>query len=283
MLNVNVKTLSPSLQHSAVSIQHFPMLPDLESLIQLQELDSTAERLRRRMADLPAAQAVLEERLAQLSDAVTDVKERMAASQAARREIEKDLAAVQGRLSKYKEQLMEVKTNKEYHAMQTEIGTAEDLVRRQEDRLLERMEEAETHASELKAAEAALSSGRTEIDSNRRQLDADKAEIERELSETTTERAGLASRVSGPALALFESVSKHRRGLAMSEARDGLCTQCHVRLRPQVYNEVRRNDGLMQCESCSRILYFVPPSQQSVIAPPDVSDPVSSESPKSGT
>ena len=43
----------------------------------------------------------------------------------------------------------------------------------------------------------------------------------------------------------------------MSEARDGLCTQCHVRLRPQVYNELRRNESVMQCESCSRILYFV--------------------------
>jgi hypothetical protein len=45
----------------------------------------------------------------------------------------------------------------------------------------------------------------------------------------------------------------------MSEAREGLCTQCHVRLRPQVYNELRRNESVMQCESCSRILYFVAP------------------------
>ena len=59
-------------------------------------------------------------------------------------------------------------------------------------------------------------------------------------------------------LALFERVSKHRKGLAMSEARDAMCTQCHVRMRPQVYNELRRNESVFQCESCSRILYFVP-------------------------
>jgi predicted nucleic acid-binding Zn-ribbon protein len=46
--------------------------------------------------------------------------------------------------------------------------------------------------------------------------------------------------------------------MALSEAREGHCTQCHVRLRPQVFNDVRRNDGLIQCESCSRILYYVP-------------------------
>ncbi len=243
------------------------MLPDLESLIHLQDLDSAAERLRRRLADLPAAHAALDERLAQLSGAVAAIKEDMAGSQAARRDIEKDLAVVQGRLTKFKDQLMEVKTNKEYHAMQTEIGTAEQQVRQQEDRLLERMEEAETHAAELKAAETALKTGQAEIARERQQLDADRASIEAELNQTSAERAALAARISAPALALFEHVSKHRRGLAMSEARDGLCTQCHVRLRPQVYNNVRRNDGLIQCESCSRILYFVPPPPPGLESP----------------
>jgi hypothetical protein len=233
------------------------MLPDLESLIHLQDLDLTAERLRRRMADLPAALAALDERMAKLSADVASVKERMAASQAARREIEKDLAVVQGRLSKFKDQLMEVKTNKEYHAMQTEIGTAEHQVRQQEDRLLDRMEEAETQSAELKTAEAALKSGQAEAARQRQQLDADRVAAEAELERTTGERTKLAARVSSPALSLFEHVSKHRKGLALSEAREGLCSQCHVRLRPQVYNDVRRNDSLIQCESCSRILYYL--------------------------
>ncbi len=234
------------------------MLPDLQSLIQVQELDLAAERMRRRIADLPAALAALDERVAQLTSVVATIKERMAESQAARREIEKDLAVVQGRLSKYKDQLMEVKTNKEYHAMQTEIGTAEQLVRKQEDRLLDRMEEAETHAAELKAAESALKAGQSEATRERQQLGTEQTAIERELEKTSTERVRLAAGIGAAALSLFDHVSKHRKGLALSEARDGHCTQCHVRLRPQVYNDVRRNDSLIQCESCSRILYFVP-------------------------
>ena len=236
------------------------MLPDLKLLIQLQDLDSAAERLRRRMADIPAAQAALDTRLAELTGAVASVKERIAASQAARRDIEKDLAAVQTRLSKYKGQLMEVKTNKEYHAMQTEITAAEEVVRREEDRLLERMEEAETLAAALKAAEAALKTGQADVVRSRQQMDADRTTTEQDLEKTNAERTQVAASVSAGTLALFERVSKHRKGLAMSEAREGLCTQCHVRLRPQVYNELRRNESVMQCESCSRILYFVAPA-----------------------
>ena len=228
----------------------------------------TAERLRRQMADVPQAQAALDERLASLTAAVAAVKERIAASQTSRRDIEKDLAAVQGRLSKYKDQLMEVKTNKEYHAMQTEIGAAEQLVRSQEDRLLDRMEEAETLAAELKAAEAALKIGQADAAKERERIEAARVAADADLTKTSGERTRIAAALSAPALALFEHVSKHRKGLAMSEARDGHCMQCHVRLRPQVYNTVRRNENLIQCESCSRILYYIVPPADAAASPP---------------
>jgi uncharacterized protein len=138
-------------------------------------------------------------------------------------------------------------------------------VRLQEDRLLERMEEAETDAAELKAAEAALKTGEVEAAQERTKLDAEEVTTEAELARIGAARSAVP--VSPAAIGLFEHVSRHRKGLAMSEARDGHCTQCHVRLRPQVYNEVRRNEQLIQCESCSRILYFVPAPAADVTAP----------------
>ena len=70
--------------------------------------------------------------------------------------------------------------------------------------------------------------------------------------------AELNKELSPAALRLFEHVSRQRKGLAVAQARDGICTVCHVRLRPQVFNEVRRNESLIQCESCLRILYYSP-------------------------
>ena len=59
-------------------------------------------------------------------------------------------------------------------------------------------------------------------------------------------------------LAKFDLLSQRRNGVGIAEAKDGICTICHVRLRPQVFNTVRRNDDITQCDSCNRILYFVP-------------------------
>jgi predicted nucleic acid-binding Zn-ribbon protein len=244
------------------------MNPDLQHLIQLQELDLAAERHRRRIADIPTLQAALDARLAEHAAAVDGVKARIAACQAARREIEKDLAVVQGRLSKFKNQLMEVKTNKEYQAMQKEMSVAEQEISDQETRMLERMEESDALALELKNAERALQEARSRAEAERRQLDAEKAELEAALRRNGEERAQVAAAVPREALDVFERIARARKGLAMAEARDGLCTVCHVRLRPQVFNDARRNEGIIHCESCTRILYFVPaPSAAAQAAP----------------
>jgi predicted nucleic acid-binding Zn-ribbon protein len=245
------------------------MHSDLQHLIQLQELDLRAERDRRRIADIPITQAALEARIAERTAAVDAVKQRIAACQTARREIEKDLAVVQGRLSKFKNQLMEVKTNKEYQAMQKEISVAEQEVSDQETRLLERMEEADGLAVELKTAEAALKAEQAGVAGERRKLEAEREAATGDLDQVVAERTVVISKISKDALAIFERVARGRKGIAVAEARDGLCTVCHVRLRPQVFNEVRRNERIIQCDSCTRILYFTPAA--GVSATPHVS------------
>jgi predicted nucleic acid-binding Zn-ribbon protein len=231
---------------------------DLEHLIQLQSIDLAAERYRRRVTDIPVLQAALDAKLAERKAQVDAVKARIAETQAARREIEKDLASVQGRLSKYKNQLMEVKTNKEYQAMQKEMSVAEQEISEFETRMLERMEEADALAIELKTVEAALASEQAGISQERDALEAEGAQVAADLQRTSEERARVAALISREALVIFDRVAHGRKGIALAEARDGLCTVCHVRLRPQVFNEARRNASIIQCDSCTRILYFVP-------------------------
>jgi predicted nucleic acid-binding Zn-ribbon protein len=138
------------------------------------------------------------------------------------------------------------------------MAVAEEEISGHETRMLERMEEADTIARDLKAADAALKAEQAAVLAERARLDQEQAAAERELEAVLAERATLTSQISREAFALFERICQNRKGIAVAEARDGLCTVCHVRLRPQVFNEVRRNDSIIQCESCTRILYFVP-------------------------
>jgi predicted nucleic acid-binding Zn-ribbon protein len=236
--------------------------PDIQHLIRLQQLDSEIEAARRRIAEIPSVQAALAARLERATADVAAVKERLSANQHDRKKIEAEVATIQTRLSKYKGQLLELKTNKEYQTMQHEIAMAETAIRSHEDRVLEFMEEAETLTRELKAAEAELKTQQAAIAVERTALDGEAATLQKRVDETTASRGSVATQLSPETLRLFEHVARQRKGLAVAEARDGSCSVCHVRMRPQMYNEVRRGEALIQCESCLRILYAPAPTTQ---------------------
>jgi len=249
------------------------MNADLERVITLQRLDSAADAARRTLAEEPDRETALAARLEAAEQRVAASKTRLADSQTARRAIEKDVAMHQGRLSKFREQAMAVKTNQEYHAVQKEIGFAQGEIKSLEDRVLERMLEADELTSALKKAEQDLASEQKAIDADRRAMASQHTELQASLERITRERADIVAGMDPHLLAMFEQVARKRNGIAVAEARDGVCTICHVRLRPQVFNSVLRNDSIMQCDHCNRILYFVPK------AAPAASDSVTQPTP----
>jgi len=247
------------------------MHADLERVIVLQRLDSTAQDAQRRLAEEPDRQKAIDVRLEGAKQKVADAKARLADSQNARRTLEKDVAVHQGRLSKFRDQLMAVKTNVEYQAMQKEIGYAQAEVKAIEDKVLERMLEGDELAASVKRAEAELAAEQKATDLDRRSLAGDVEALKTSLEKIRIERAELVASIDPKVLAIYDLVARRRHGIAVAEARGGICTICHVRLRPQVFNNIRRNDSIIQCDSCQRILYFSPAA--AAATPDSVSQP----------
>ncbi|HYT65077.1 MAG TPA: C4-type zinc ribbon domain-containing protein [Vicinamibacterales bacterium] len=241
------------------------MHADLERVIALQQLDTAATAARKQLAEEPEREKAFEARLEAAKQRLAEAKASLAANQEARRAIEKEVALHQGRLSKYRDQAMAVKTNQEYHAIQHEIAHAQGEVKTHEDAILERMVEADDLAAAIKAAETDLATQQKTIEADRKKLQAEDAELQKSLDRLVAERAAIVAAIDKQVLATYELAAARRQGIAVAEAKHGICTICHVRLRPQVFNTVRRNDGIVQCESCQRILYFVsaPASQAS--------------------
>jgi uncharacterized protein len=236
------------------------MFADLERLIALQQAETAIAAARARIAEHPHRVAAADARLDSAQQALDEVKQRLKDNQEARRELEKNAAVYQGRLSKFKDQLSAVKTNREYQAMQHEIATAQTDLGAAEEKVLERMMDADEISGDLKTAETELARNQKEIEAEKRALADEITAIERELVEATAKRDGLLHDVAPSLVDLFQQVARIRKGIAISAAtRDGLCSVCHVRLRPPVFQKVRQNDSIVQCEVCHRILYYVPP------------------------
>jgi len=142
--------------------------------------------------------------------------------------------------------------------MQHEIATADTEVAELEDSMLEQLLEADELEAAVDAAERADREETEAVERERAELEERRAELERELAGASEERARLTESIGPASLRLFESIAGQRQGLAVVEARDGHCTVCNVRLRPQVFNQVLLNTALIRCESCLRVLYHDP-------------------------
>jgi predicted nucleic acid-binding Zn-ribbon protein len=228
------------------------MNTDLTRLIQLQRLETAAEDARRRIADHPARAQTLDARLQSARDAVAAVKTRLAAATDKRRAEEKEVASVQTRLAKYKDQLLEVKTNREYTAMLHEIEAAQKDIRGREDRILEVMLESDELNAGLKKSEAELKTSEKEIATERSALDAELATLQSEIDRCTEARQKThrGNRSKRPQHVRNRRQGAQRRGNRRGKERP--VHICHVRLRPQIFNEIRRNASIIQCDSCQR-------------------------------
>jgi len=189
-------------------------------------------------------------------------REGLDACQKARRRHEADLQDLEARRSKYKGQLMEVKTNKEYTAMLHEIEAVEREIRGREDQVLSEMEKAEGLTGEIEREEEAFRHAEESSQAEERALEEQAQRLEREGAALSAERETVAATVPEDALQLFQRVARIR-GVAVAQVLDGVCQVCHVKLRLQMYVDLKRNEEILQCPSCSRILFFAVPLQPS--------------------
>src|SRR5690242_6705447 len=115
------------------------MLSELKNLIALQAADAEIRRLEKEIGELPKRVAAIEVKLAGTKQRIENAKKDIAAAQAEKRRLEGEIQSEQGKISKYREQMLAVKTNEQYKALQHEVAFSEKNIRGHEDKILELM------------------------------------------------------------------------------------------------------------------------------------------------
>lgn len=227
----------------------------LESLRQLQTIDSQLWRLRaeqrRKPLELEAAKQELAQQQSKAQAFDANVKE----VQMAQKQKEMDLAAKEGAIKKLQMQLSQVKTNKEYSAMQHEIDQHRADISLLEEQILTCMDGIEQAAREAKAQAAQVAQRQAVLKQEEARVAAEVAELERRIGALEAQRQTMTPQVDRQALSVYERVLANREGLAMVPLVDESCGGCHMMQPPQVINEVYLKAKLVTCENCNRILY----------------------------
>ncbi|MBT2211120.1 MULTISPECIES: zinc ribbon domain-containing protein [Actinomadura] len=235
-------------------------------LIDLQDLDSSLDRLAHRRRTLPELAGIerLDGRLTELRDAIVAAETEVGDLEREQRKAEQDVDQVRTRADRDRGRLDsgQVTSAKDLSGLQAEI---ESLTRRQSDleevvlEIMERTEEAQGRVAALRAEQAAA---QEELSGLVRARDAVQHEIDDEAGTTSTARTAVAKDVPEDLLALYEKLRGQFGGVGAAKLFRGACQGCHLALNTVDLNRIRAaaQDEVIRCEECRRILVRTPES-----------------------
>ncbi len=228
----------------------------LETLIDLQDIDSRLQKVEEEKGDLPQRVQQFAAEVEQTRETLSQKTEQKKENVHEKSNLDNEVELIKEKLKKYKVQLYQVKTNKEYDAITVEIETSQEAIDEKGYRSLE-LEEA---IEEQNAAIAELQSQLEEQEKNLKVLQAD---LDSKLEKTREHEADLKekrhevqSRLPRPIYSTYERIRLGRSGVAVAMLQDGACSECSSRVPPQRGLEIRMMNRINTCEVCGRILVW---------------------------
>ncbi len=230
-------------------------MKDIEILKELQKLDAQIFKFKGDLKQKPQEIIALEEKFSVLTSTLKQMENDLKQVQLVQKEKELDLLSKEQLVDKQKSQLALVKSNKEYSALQLEIGKI-----KADNSLLE--EEILIGLEKIDALKQSIAKEKEKLALEEKRVKQEKANIELKIKELNEQLGSLnaqrkviiASGIKQNVLTLYERILQNRGEFAIVCVKDDACSGCSMAIRPQVVNELRMGK-LLTCDNCSRILY----------------------------
>ena len=229
---------------------------ELQGLIQLQELDLKIGQIQQRVEEVPEQIAEVDLWLEDSVSNLEQIKQRIEQTNKDRRDSEGAVEMLREQLSKYKGQLMEVKTNREYQVMLQEISNTEEAISGKEDQILERMMRLDDLEQQANRTRKELEEKMAQVSTKKQELESFVSQSETQVADFASQRGQLEKEIPESLLDRYRRIASARDGVALVGVTDQSCQACNVRLRPQLFSEVKASQNIVTCESCNRILYY---------------------------
>jgi predicted nucleic acid-binding Zn-ribbon protein len=232
------------------------MEEQIRQLVYLQQIDNDIQQVKVQAQETPRRLAGIDLELQAARQTYETFLNRLEEVKKQRRGLEREVEQIDQKIKKSRTKLMEVKNNKEYKAMLTEIDELNKSKGSQEDSLLELMERMEALTLQVrdqkKFLDLKIAAGKTQKE------DWEKAGegYSRELARLEEDRKKAAALVENSHLQQYEFLRDRLRGLALVEVRNAACMSCHMQIPQQLYNEIQRCDRIINCPNCLRILFY---------------------------
>jgi len=229
----------------------------IELLAAVQVIDQSLRTKTLDLAEGEGRVASLTEATRAQTAAATAARAEHAALTAKQRELETKLGAAEAKLKDRRMRITRIRNDKELGLAKREMEILKDEASTFETELVGVMEQAETAGAKADGLEAELAKLTAERNRESKELKEKVGRLGGEIEKERASRAELAKTLEEDLRRRYEMIFSRRGGLAVVEARGGICQGCRMHLPPQLFNEMQRHlERVFVCPSCQRILFF---------------------------
>ena len=235
-----------------------------DKLIRLQNVDTEINSISYLLDAIPSQLDGIDQQTKATVEIIAQAKDKLAANQKKRRDLEGEVKEIKTFIAKFKRQLNDVKSNKEYTALLKEIAEAEHKTDKIEEDILNEMIGADDVEKEIKAANVRKAEEEKRLQKEKEDILQKGKELEAQKAVLAKERQGLLPQIPPDQLKIYLRIVSKLDGFALSPVTDDFCSICQMRVRPQLVNELVEMKKIIMCEACGRILYWNRPKDENI-------------------
>ena len=232
------------------------MIESIEVLKRLQSLKSKINELKESQE---LRKQDVQKKKTQIEDKKALAEEKHEEKLSRQKEIDRkelDLKTDEGEITKYNVQLNSIKTNKEYTALCTEIGSKKADMSILEDEILSTMSKLESVSEEYNKLQEDLRREEENLKDLVESVDADVKETDIEIEKIQNDQKKYIDALDENSLKHYNRLSSIKGGKAVVAVLDNMCGGCSMKITAQTLNLLMGSNELVFCQSCSRILYL---------------------------
>jgi hypothetical protein len=230
---------------------------EIAKIVQLQEIDVQIHSLtQEKDIEIPAQLEHIQKSLEQNRQRLAASEEKMKDVQLRKKESELELASKEEALRKAQGQLYQLKTNKEYQAKLTEIGSIKADISLAEESVIEILDEIEAAKEGLDKEKSKMQTEEASLKAREDGIRARIADIDIQIRNLEDKRKIFSRDIDANILDKYERLLKTRQGLAIVPVKDNNCGACHMTVTHQKINEIKMYTDLVFCDNCVRALYI---------------------------
>lgn len=231
------------------------MKEEIKNLIELQAIDLEVYKIDEQMADGYGGIDNRRQEIEAQKNTIEEYKEQLALGEKRRRELETNIEDEQERIKDRQTKLMNIQTNREYQSILKEIEDTKQSYKQSEEELLLLIEQLESMENKIVEITKQCADAEAKLNAESKVIEDEAAKLEAQKNKILKSRNSQADKVDQKYLKRYETLKERRNGLAVAGVTKGVCQGCNMNIPPQMFNELLREDAILSCPTCNRMMY----------------------------